>query len=63
MAYPVLLLYGYGNGKFENETSHPLGYDYRPSSVAMKDLNLDNLIDIVIACNRTDHVETLIKMC
>jgi len=63
LAYPVLLLYGCGNGTFENETSHPLGHDYRPSSVAVKDLNQDNSMDIAIACNRTDHVETLIKMC
>ncbi|CAF0744124.1 unnamed protein product [Rotaria sp. Silwood1] len=59
----ILLLYGYGNGLFGNETSYALGYGYRPSSVAVKDLNQDSWMDIVIACYGTNHVETLIKMC
>ena len=59
----ILFLYGYGNGRFGNAVLYPLGYDYRPSSIAVKDLNQDNWLDIVIACFGTDHVETLIKMC
>jgi hypothetical protein len=59
----ILLLYGYGNGTFGNETSYSLGYAYQPYSIAVKDLNQDNWMDIVIACYDTDHVETLIKMC
>ena len=59
----IFFLYGYGNGTFGNETFYPLGYDYLPYSVALKDLTQDNWLDIVIACYDTDHVETLIKMC
>ena len=59
----IFLLYGYGNGTFGNETSYSLGYGYLPYSIAVKDLNQDNWMDIVIACYGTDHVETLIKMC
>ncbi|CAF2835608.1 unnamed protein product [Rotaria sp. Silwood2] len=59
----IFLLYGYGNGYFGNETSYALGYGYRPYSIAIKDLNQDSWVDIVIACYGTDHVETLIKMC
>ncbi|CAF1181469.1 unnamed protein product [Rotaria sp. Silwood1] len=59
----IFLLYGYGNGLFGNKTSYDLGYGYRPYSIAIKDLNQDNRMDIVIACYGTDHVETLIKMC
>ncbi|CAF1144312.1 unnamed protein product [Rotaria sordida] len=59
----ILLFYGYGNGLFGNQTSYDLGYGYRPYSIAIKDLNQDNWMDIAIACYGTDHVETLIKMC
>ncbi|CAF2748592.1 unnamed protein product, partial [Rotaria sp. Silwood2] len=59
----IFLLYGYGNGLFENGISYALGYGYRPYSIAIKDLNQDSWMDIVIACYGTDHVETLIKMC
>ncbi|CAF1424753.1 unnamed protein product, partial [Rotaria sordida] len=37
----VLLLYGNGNGSFRNEESYQLGYDYRPYSIAVTDLNQD----------------------
>ncbi|CAF3755537.1 unnamed protein product [Rotaria sp. Silwood1] len=59
----IFLLYGYGNGNFGNESSYTLNYGYRPYSIALKDLNQDGWIDIVIACYGTNHVETLIKMC
>ncbi|CAF4155908.1 unnamed protein product, partial [Rotaria sordida] len=59
----IMLFYGYGNGLFGNKTSIDLGYGYHPFSIAIKDLNEDNWMDIVIACSGTDHVETLIKMC
>jgi hypothetical protein len=59
----IFLLYGYGNGTFGNGTSYPFGYDYRPYSVAVTDLNQENWMNIVIACYGTDHIETLIKMC
>ncbi len=59
----IFLLYGYGNGTFENETSYPLGYGYHPYSIGVADLNQDQWMDIVIACYDTDYVETLIQMC
>ncbi|CAF3792437.1 unnamed protein product [Rotaria sp. Silwood1] len=59
----IFLLYGYENGLFGNKTSYTLGYAYRPYSIAIKDLNQDSWMDIVIACYGTNHVETLIKMC
>ncbi|CAF4701818.1 unnamed protein product [Rotaria sp. Silwood1] len=58
----ILLLYGYGNGLFENET-YALGYGYHPYSIVIKDLNQDSWMDIVIACSGTDRVEILIKVC
>ena len=59
----VLLLYGYGNGTFGNDTFYPFGYGYQPYSLTVGDLNEDDWIDIAIACYGTDHVETLIKLC
>ena len=59
----ILLLYGYGNGTFGNQTSYSFGYGYQPYSIAVGDLNEDGWMDIAIACYGTDHVETLIKMC
>ncbi len=59
----IFLLYGYGNATFGNEASYTLGYGCHPYSIAMKDLNQDNWMDIAIACFGTDHVETLIQTC
>ena len=59
----ILLLYGYGNGTFGNNELYRLGYGYHPYSVAIKDLNQDNWLDIVIACYDTDHIEILMRIC
>jgi hypothetical protein len=59
----IFILYGSGNGTFENGTSYAFGYGYHPYSIAVADLNQDNWMDIVIACYDANHVETLIKMC
>ena len=59
----ILVLYGYGNGTFGNDALYKLGYDYRPYSVAIIDLNNDNWMDIAVACYNTDHIETLVMMC
>jgi hypothetical protein len=42
----IVLLYG--NGTFGKETSYSLGYNYHPYSIAVKDLNQDNWMNIVI---------------
>ena len=62
-ASTILLLYGYGNGTFGNETTYSLGYGYHPYSIATKDLNNDGLIDIAIACYDTDQVEVFMQIC
>ena len=59
----LLFFYGQGNGTFGDKSSYPLGYGYIPYGIAVKDLNEDNRMDIVVACYGTDHFETLIKMC
>ncbi|CAF1539861.1 unnamed protein product, partial [Rotaria sordida] len=59
----ILLLYGKGDGTFGDEELYPLGYNYRPYSVAVTDLNHDGFMDIIIACYGTDDVEILLKIC
>ncbi|CAF4121645.1 unnamed protein product [Rotaria sp. Silwood2] len=59
----VFLLYGYGNGSFGNEESYPLGYNYRPYTIAINDFNQDGWMDIIVGCYGTDDVEILMKMC
>jgi hypothetical protein len=59
----ILLLYGLGEGFFGLEISYPLGYAYRPFSVAAEDLNGDGWTDLVIACHGTDNIEVPMKMC
>ncbi|CAF1562361.1 unnamed protein product [Rotaria sp. Silwood1] len=59
----LLILYGYGNGVFGNNTLYQLGYEYHPTSVVLADLNNDNWTDIAIACYNTGHLEILVKMC
>ncbi|CAF4008605.1 unnamed protein product, partial [Rotaria sordida] len=59
----ILLLYGKGDGTFGDEELYPLGYNYRPYSVAVTDLNHDGFMDIIIACYGTDDVEILLKRC
>ena len=59
----ILLLYGHGDGTFGKEKFYSLGYDYRPYSIAVDDLNRDGWMDIVIVCYNTDHVEILMNKC
>ncbi|CAF1150131.1 unnamed protein product [Adineta steineri] len=59
----IFVLYGYGNATFGYSSIYPLGYGYLPYSIALSDMNNDNLLDIVIACYGTNHVEALVKMC
>ena len=59
----ILLLYGFGNDTFGNQTSYPLGYGYQPYAIAARDLDGGGWTDIAIACYGTDDIETLIKIC
>ncbi|CAF4712230.1 unnamed protein product, partial [Rotaria sp. Silwood2] len=59
----IFLLYGYGNGSFGNKELYQLGYNYRPYTIAVNDLNQDGWMDIVVGCYGTDDVEILMQMC
>ena len=59
----VLVFLGFGNGTFFEPKSYSLGYNARPQSVAIGDINNDSLFDIVIANYGTDYVEVLLQTC
>jgi hypothetical protein len=57
------ILFGYGNGSFQNAINYTLGYSSRPYSVAVGDFNQDNRTDIVVACSGTNNEQILLNMC
>jgi hypothetical protein len=59
----VLLLQGYGNGTFGNETSYALGYMADPYAVAVGDFSNDGLLDIAVADYGQDYIEILLRSC
>ncbi|CAF1311483.1 unnamed protein product [Adineta steineri] len=59
----VLVLQGYGNGTFGNQTSYVMGYNYDPYAVAIGDFNGDHWLDIAVANYGGDDIEILLKTC
>lgn len=59
----VLVFVGIGNGTFFEPKSYSLGYGVHPQSVAIGDMNNDNLLDIVVTTFDSDSVEILLQIC
>ena len=59
----VCILFGYGNGSFDNALCRTSGYDSRPSAVACGDVNGDTITDVVIANKGSSTIEILTKIC
>ena len=59
----VLLLFGFGNGTFGNNTFYSMGYNSRPYSVAVGDFDRDGWMDIAVANFGADYVEILLQPC
>lgn len=59
----LLLLFGFGNGRFGNEISYPMNYNSNPYSIAFGNFNNDTWIDIAVANNGADYIETLLNKC
>ena len=59
----ILILFGFGNGTFGNETRHSMGYNSRPYSVAVGDFDRDGWMDMAVANFGADYVEILLQPC
>jgi hypothetical protein len=59
----VLIFLGKGNGSFFEPKVYSVGYNARPQSVAIGDINNDDKLDIVVANYGTDYVEILLQTC
>ncbi len=59
----ILVFFGIGNGTFFEPKLYSIGYNARPQSVAIGDINNDNLLDIVVANYGANYVEILLQTC
>ena len=59
----LLIFLGSHDGTLIQGRSYSLGYNARPRSVAIGDINQDTLLDIVVANYGGDYVETFIQTC
>jgi hypothetical protein len=57
------VFFGLGNGNFLDPMSYSVGYDARPQSVTIGDINNDSLLDIVVANYGSNYVEILLQTC
>jgi hypothetical protein len=55
------IFYGYGNGSFTSQTTFSTGLNSIPQSVAVGDLNNDQILDIIVADSGIDSVLTLLR--
>ena len=59
----ILIYYGIHDGHFLKEQSYSIGYDARPQSVAIEDMNDDGMLDIIVANYGTNYIEILLQTC
>ncbi|CAF4214709.1 unnamed protein product, partial [Rotaria sordida] len=54
------VLFGYGNGSFENQMMLNTGMNSHPISIALGDFNGDREVDIAVANHGTKHVDMML---
>jgi hypothetical protein len=59
----VLVFFGKGDGSFFEPKPYSVGYNARPQSVAIGDINNDGMLDIVVANYGTNDVEIFLQTC
>jgi len=59
----ILIFYGLGNGLFSIPQSYSLGYNARPRSIAIGDMDHNNMLGIIVANYGTDYVEIFLQTC
>jgi hypothetical protein len=50
------ILFGYGNGSFQDQTTYSTGYDSMPYPIAVGHFNKDNQLDIAVANYGTNNI-------
>ena len=59
----VLIFVGIGDGTFLPPKSYSIGYDTRPQSVAIADINNDGKLDIAVGNYGSDYFQILLQTC
>ena len=59
----ILIFLGRGNGTFVEVRGYSVGYNARPQSVCIGDINNDGMLDIAVANYGTGYVEILLQAC
>lgn len=59
----ILIFLGQGNGTFVEVKRYSVGYNARPQSVSIGDINHDGMLDIAVANYGTGNVEILLQTC
>ena len=59
----VLIYVGRGDGTFVDPMIYTTGYDARPQSVAIADVNHDGMLDVAVANYGSGYVEILLQTC
>ena len=59
----VLVFTGTGNGVSDEPKRYSIGYNARPQSVAIGDINDDEMLDIAVANDGAGYVEILFQTC
>lgn len=59
----ILIYYGTKDAHFSVQQSYSVGYDARPQSLAIANMNNDDMFDIIVANYGTNYIEILLQIC
>ena len=59
----IFVYYGRFDGSFSTPKSYSVGYSGHPQSIAIKDIDGDDMLDIIVANYGTGYIEVLLQIC